>query len=426
MTESEAKAAFETLAKKSLEIIQGAREGLEPYHRGMAHYDSERDKRFTELSSFSEAVTVLAALPLVQGVCRSEDLNRLSLQFIYVFCDELRRPLFDAGAFETVWTAFWGEILQTDWVDIGVAHIQNFQSPAPVLDLEDGISIRRRTHEALKSFLGTADWLVAHLDEDSGQGVWGTHVLVVTSMTPKTAANFNSVGDPSLQTKARRALLAMRLFKSGDARIGRMFLGRRVRFDSHVRAIQSLGLSVWHPGPTFNLEPSEVPSVVSMYNLLAGFEAARGQELRNVELALRSFTSIYERIWPQAEDKIVDAVIALEALLGEETEIAFKLAFRTSGLLARDDNERVALFNRMKSYYDTRSKIVHGTPLKEKQLRVVQNPEDLIGIVRQLLVAFLHLIESGSLPTTEFRGNIDAALQHSQQRDELRKRMGLA
>jgi hypothetical protein len=80
----------------------------------------------------------------------------------------------------------------------------------------------------------------------------------------------------------------------------------------------------------------------------------------------------------------------------------------------------------VKSYYDARSKIVHGTPLREKQLKVVQNPEDLIGIVRQLLVAFLRLIGSGRLPTEEFRSELDAALQHSQRRDEIRRQMGLA
>jgi hypothetical protein len=331
MTESEAKAAFRALAKQTLEMICATGEGLGPYHRGEADYYSERCKSFTELSSFSAAVTALAAVLFVKEGCRPEDLNRLSLQFIYVLCNKLHEPVFDANVFDTVWASFWVEVLQTEWIDIGVAHLQNFKTTASVLDLGDGVSIRLRTPEALGSFLGSADWRVAHLDEDGKQGARGTHALVVVSKTPKTAANFNSVGDPSLQTRGRRALLALRLFKPGDARIGRMFLCRQLTFDAGVRAVHAVGFSLWHPGLIFNLEASEVASVVSMYKLLAGFEARPGEKLRNIALALRSFTSIYERIWPQAEDRIVDAVIALEALWVRRPRLPLSWHFEPRG-----------------------------------------------------------------------------------------------
>ena len=80
----------------------------------------------------------------------------------------------------------------------------------------------------------------------------------------------------------------------------------------------------------------------------------------NIRLAVRRFESVYSRGIRQREDRIIDELIALEALAGSGTELRFRLAFRVSSLLASDDHERLALFEAMKRYYDIRSKIVHG------------------------------------------------------------------
>ena len=127
----------------------------------------------------------------------------------------------------------------------------------------------------------------------------------------------------------------------------------------------------------------------------------------------------------QSEDRILDAITALEALVGERTEIAFKLSFRTAGILATDDNERVALFERIKIYYDTRSRIVHGDALKDRHLQVIQNPKHLLDIVRRLLVAFLRLADSPHPLSQRVKDGLDSILHHSQHRAELRKQMGL-
>jgi hypothetical protein len=78
-------------------------------------------------------------------------------------------------------------------------------------------------------------------------------------------------------------------------------------------------------------------------------------------IALSRFTDGYERI--KLEDKIIDYVIALEALYLQEgtAELSYRLAHRVSVLLTKDKKERQRLFKMTGRSYDLRSKIVHGS-----------------------------------------------------------------
>ena len=100
---------------------------------------------------------------------------------------------------------------------------------------------------------------------------------------------------------------------------------------------------------------------------------------------------------PSAEDwQILDAITALESVLGSGTEIAFKLAYRVAGILATDERERVELFADMKRFYDTRSAIVHGAARKPKHLRELDRDRvnQLRALVRELLRALVRLATS--------------------------------
>lgn len=426
MTESDVRTALHGLAEDAARLIYKTGEGLEAYRGGIALFNPERDERFTHLPSFATAVNTLDALPQVQAQCGLGESKRLVLQFIYALCRNLENPVFDEKAFEAIWAALWQELSVGEWTHIGVSNLQNFCGESGVVDLGDGISIRTRSFEELGPLLGWGERELAQLSDDWHQGAFGSHVLLVEHKTPKSPDNFIAIDQYHIWTKAQRALLALRLIKPGDVRIGRMFLARPAAFNVGLGGSISSGFTVWHPGQEYRLEASEITSIRAMHDLLIQFEAKHRETLRNIDVALRSFSSIYERYSHQAEDRVVDAITALEALLGESTEIAFKLAFRAAGILAADDEERVAIFERMKIYYDTRSRIVHGGVLKEKQLQVIRNPRPLLDIVRQLLVAFLRLVDSSYILHLEnFKDEIDSILQHAQRRAELRKAMGM-
>src|SRR5262249_38882947 len=121
------------------------------------------------------------------------------------------------------------------------------------------------------------------------------------------------------------------------------------------------------------------------------------------------------------------ATIALEALLGTEQEITYRLSIRLAGLLAADDDERQRIYQTVKKYYDVRSKIVHGAELKEKHLALIRDPGELVHLLRRTLLAFLQISTGPSLFNSRDKLNqsLDILLLHAKERDELRGAMGL-
>jgi hypothetical protein len=75
---------------------------------------------------------------------------------------------------------------------------------------------------------------------------------------------------------------------------------------------------------------------------------------------------IKSKTYQTLEDKIIDLVIALEALyLPDAGESTFKLAVRASWHLREDRGKRAELFEVFKELYKCRSAVVHGGELKE-------------------------------------------------------------
>lgn len=427
MNEMEAKNVLRALAQDAVTSIHGTGDGLEPYRNKIALYDQSCDERFTQLESFSRATSTLDKLPLFQAHCGPGQSKRLTLQFIYVFFKTLVQPIFDESAFDKVWASFLNELSQPEWTDIGVANLQNFRSNVSLVDLGNGITIRPRSYNELRQKLAWGEREILELKQDWEQGAIGSHMLLAEHKVPKSPNNFSQGAGAISFVKSRRALLALRLLKPGDVRIGRMFYSRPTTFNLGVGGLLSSGFTVLHPGSEYKLEESDTASLRDLYEALLRFETKQSSALQNIDLALRSFSSIYDRYLGQGEDRVLDAITGMEALFKLDTELSFRLAFRTAGILAADDNGRVTLFEQVAKYYRIRSKIVHGSPLKGKDLAGLQDEKTLRHIVRRLIIAFLHLAESNKYPLTgQFYQQLDGVLQHSERRTELRKAMGLA
>jgi len=97
-----------------------------------------------------------------------------------------------------------------------------------------------------------------------------------------------------------------------------------------------------------------------------------------------------------------------------------------ASLLAANDNDRSAVLRLMKSFYDTRSKLVHGGRLKEKHQSLLQRVEELRSIARRLLKSFVEFaVTPPGQYGKEFWDDLDAALVNSAQREGLRTALGL-
>jgi len=86
------------------------------------------------------------------------------------------------------------------------------------------------------------------------------------------------------------------------------------------------------------------------------------RKLHRFNLALRRFKFSYGR--ELKEDKVIDLAICIETLFSQKEDsfdsIAYRLALRFSRLLSNNFDERKKIFKEIKSFYNNRSRIVHG------------------------------------------------------------------
>jgi hypothetical protein len=84
------------------------------------------------------------------------------------------------------------------------------------------------------------------------------------------------------------------------------------------------------------------------------------------------------------------------------------------------------MFKRIKGFYDTRSAIVHGSKLTPKHQQHLEKADELRGLVRRLLRAFVAFAarDEQEYSNTFFEKDLDAALMSGAQRAKLRRSLG--
>ena len=112
-----------------------------------------------------------------------------------------------------------------------------------------------------------------------------------------------------------------------------------------------------------------------------------------LDIAIRRFNYAYER--ERSEDKLIDYMIAFEALFSEGSgDLRYKIPTRVARFLETDSDQRRNICNIMKKSYDVRSKIVHGNR-------------------SNINVKFKSGNEYNTIPLTEFIPKIEDCLRRS-------------
>ena len=112
---------------------------------------------------------------------------------------------------------------------------------------------------------------------------------------------------------------------------------------------------------------------------------------RYIEIAIRYFNFANER--DSNEDKMVDYIIALEALYlnGDHGEFTYRLAHRAASMLGSTFDRRRVTFEKVKDAYNLRSKIVHGSSDPKKRKITNEDVEKVNNYVRISIVKYLNL-----------------------------------
>ncbi len=393
---------------------------------GTAYFDTRKDQLITSVSEFQPAVEALARTADLQTRFGAEQAPRIAIQFVFNVSRRVAAGVPNEAAFEEVWQAFSREINTPTWTFTAVANVQNVDCSENNIQLGDGVSVRGRSFEELASLLNWGSAQLDYLARDWSEGAMSSFVMIVEKTVVKSPDTFLLQDDGTAYTRAARTLLAMRLLAPGDVRIGRLFLTRPAAFNVGIGGMQSTGFTVWHPGPAYNLTRDQVAAIRQIYEMVRALEGQANRGNSNLLLALRSFSSIYDRFFQQAEDRVLDEITCLEALWKLDIELSFRLAFRTAGVLATSDDERVAIYETLAQYYKIRSKVVHGSSLNEVQARQLHDDEPLRALVRRVLRAFLHLaVNPGPWTFRRLYHEVDGTLMHETRRRELQAAMGI-
>jgi hypothetical protein len=418
-----AKEALRQLCEKAADVV--AQAGIEPSsYRGLSPFnDTSRNAPFLALPNFVPATEALHHVPDFDSRVGPATADNFALQFVFNFLGRLPNAAFDQAAFEEVWNELTSELADPNWTYFSICNLKNFTCADESVVLGDGVLIRSRNYSVLSALLGKDEnYIDATLGRDWMEGGTGSHVMIVETRLAKHPDNLVLGNDPESLGKLSRALLAMRLSKSGFVSPGRIFFIRKAMFRFGLGGITSTGQSRRDFSTSYELTSADVALIQGAYTALKTLEGM-GDKTRALSLALRVFSSIYERDHFRADDRLVDSVTAIEAALRLDTDLSFRSSFQVAGLLAGSDDDRATIFRDMKTFYDTRSKVVHGGELKPKHTAALQGYERLVDLVRRLLSGFVTATASGAIPQG-FYEEIDASLQHSVRRAAIRAAFG--
>lgn len=241
------------------------------------------------------------------------------------------------------------------------ALLDRFDSDIDELDLSfenKTLKIGKIPKEKLRSFLLSPKPMISSISEafemaiDFGEGMYWVdyHYEVEDSIKAMTRAN-NIVDE-----EIAKVILVLRLFREGCIRIVfNVWRGKHIA--THFSSIRP-----FRNDERLYFLPSS--SLLDLRNFREEFMNTAWEKKESsspLGIALSRFTDGYERI--KSEDKIIDYMIALEALYLQEgtAELSYRLAHRVSVLLTKDKKERRRLFEMTRKSYDLRSKIVHGS-----------------------------------------------------------------
>lgn len=139
------------------------------------------------------------------------------------------------------------------------------------------------------------------------------------------------------------------------------------------------------PDAQAHLGTADIAPLTRLYKLLGSPRVIRRKHL---QLALRRFVLALSR--EREDDRLIDLAIATEALLlDHEGELSLRLALRAATLAEGTPLSPREVYERMRTAYRVRSKVVHGANIPTETIKVAR-----IGLesdLRHLLAEYLRL-----------------------------------
>lgn len=155
----------------------------------------------------------------------------------------------------------------------------------------------------------------------------------------------------------------------------------------------------WNIDPLPFVTDTEINDIYEIFNLLCNSEE------NSIHLSISRLNQCLMR--DSEEDSMLDATIALEALLSDDShqEMTYKLAMRVGALVTLDKNFKKSsqqAFNDIKNIYAYRSAIVHGSKKLDKK-RIIKLDDNKETTTHSLAVNYLRFVLRVLLKNPKYR-----------------------
>ena len=200
---------------------------------------------------------------------------------------------------------------------------------------------------------------------------------------------------PRVQEEYAFVLNLLKIFKNGNPQFGRLYT-----LDSEYLNTSEIVLNDPYYGSISAYEPIEITQQDVEKFCEFYTNVKKKSKLKNREFLINSIerfgmASTHRTI----PNKIVDYVIALDVLLGENSsEMTMKIAHRVAALSSDSDDEILYLWEFMKKTYGFRSKFVHQsttTTIKIHSREITQEciSDDLYKIAKKSILRIINILD---------------------------------
>lgn len=391
---------------------------------GVPYWDTARDELVRNLRTHAAVLTSLGRPRRLNTMYGKTSADRLSLAWAYG-CAK-----YPAQGLQELAATYWAEIQSPAWRFVAVANLSDFDCDREDIEFPNGLRIRTRSRPELTVITGySLDELAATLGEDwlKGSGSAGRFVVIHTESEPKHPGNIVQSNTGREASRIANLITALRLHAAGDVSMSTLFITRIEPFPIGLGGISRMGrLGGGGPfGSPYHLRAAESEKVALLMKQLEELQDSKSALRGRIERALVRFSSAYDRLW-NGSDRVIDDMIALEALVGTAgPELSTSLALRVSGLIAQDDGERVRIYDRVRSFYSTRSVLVHGSPLKARNVEDVNAEAELRDLLRRLIRGFLNLLLSTAYASSSLVEGLDRLLLDQKRRADIQRDMAV-
>ncbi len=303
-------------------------------------------------------------------------LSHMLMKLIKRYCES---KLFDEKLFLELYRDLESLFYRDTIPVIDIIPLHNFTAEIDQIDLGEGISIREFTSSEKEQIINDIKWLgdVRNID-----------ILACKFVAEFGYESKKVIEDEEQKTDSGKhidkLISALRMFREGI--VGHNIVLTKWDLDIPLRPENSISSLSFHDfiGRRYDLTTEEVSRFLDLWKLAKELDVSADNPLN---IAIRRFDYAFER--DRAEDKLVDYMIAFEALYfksGETGELQYRLATRVSRLLKQSFEDRKQVYKKMKDFYDKRSAVVHGESTMVEQDFLTEVEDYLRNSIKTFLV----------------------------------------